>query len=171
MPRSDKMSFSRSSTVSTAEKAEIATALGADLAILYRSEDFVAAAVKWTKGSGLQVAVDNVGPEVMARTFSAMAPYGRVITLMGTPADDADLNAYNRNLTIHNVMMLTPMWFGLRDHLKRQTEIVRNMISYLANGQIKVRIEENLPLSQVAAAHKRLEAGAMSGKIVLDVRS
>lgn len=158
-------------TVSTAEKAEIVTALGADLAILYRSEDFVKAALEWTKGDGLQVALDNVGPEVMTPTFSAMAPYGRVITLMGTPADDTDLNAYNRNLTIHNVMMLTPMWFGLRDHLKRQADIVRSTIPYLADGQIKVRIEERLPLSRIAAAHKRLEAGSMSGKIVLDVWS
>ena len=131
-------------TVGTAEKAEIIMALGADLAILYRSEDFVKAALEWTEGVGLQVALDNVGPVVLARTFSAMGSYGRVIT---------------------------PMWFGLRDHLKRQADIVRNMISYLANGQIKVRIEESLPLSEVAAAHKRLEAGSMSGKIALDVRS
>ncbi len=158
-------------TVSTAEKAEIVTALGADLAILYRSEDFVAAALEWTEGNGVQVALDNVGPEVMSRTFSAMAPYGRVVTLMGTPADDADLNAYNRNLTIHNVMMLTPMWFGLKDRLSRQADIVRNMIPYLADGQITVRIEENLPLSRIAAAHERLEAGGMSGKIVVDVRT
>ena len=158
-------------TVSSAEKAEIVTALGAERAILYRSEDFVAAAIEWTKGGGVQVALDNVGPEVMSRTFSAMAPYGRVVTLMGTPADDADLNAYNRNLTIHNVMMLTPMWFGLKDHLKRQADIVSNMIPYLANGQIKVRIEETLPLSQIAAAHRRLEAGGMSGKILVDVRT
>jgi NADPH2:quinone reductase len=158
-------------TVSTAEKAEIVTALGADRAILYRSEDFVESALEWTNEEGVQVALDNVGPEVMARTFTAMAPYGRVVTLMGTPADDADLNAYNRNLTIHNVMMLTPMWLGLKDHLKRQADIVRNMIPCLANGQIKVRIQESLPLAQVSAAHKRLEAGGMNGKVVLDVRS
>lgn len=158
-------------TVSSAEKAEIVMALGVDRAILYCSEDFVAAALDWSEGGGVQVALDNVGPEVMSRTFAAMAPYGRVITLMGMPTDDADLNAYNRNLTIHNVMMLTPMWFGLRDHQKRQADIVRNVIPYLADGRIKVRIEESFPLSQIAAAHKRLEAGGMSGKIVVDVRT
>jgi NADPH2:quinone reductase len=156
-------------TVSSDEKAEITTALGADLAILYKSKDFVEAAVRWTNGRGLHVALDNVGSKVMVRTFSAMGPYGKVITLMGTPADDAGLNAYNRNLTIYNVMMLTPMWFGLRDHLKRQAKIVREMIRYLANGEIRVKIEECLPLSEVSTAHKRLEAGSMSGKIVLDI--
>lgn len=156
-------------TVSSDEKAEIVTALGAGLAILHRSEDFVEASLRWTDGEGLQVALDNVGPEVMAKTFTAMAPYGRVVTLMGTPADDADLNAYNRNLTIHNVMMLTPMWFGLKKHLRRQADIVREMIPYLANGEIEVRIEGTYPLSEASAAHEQLEAGGMSGKIVLQI--
>jgi NADPH2:quinone reductase len=156
-------------TVSSGEKAEIVTALGAERAIHYRAEDFVAAALTWTEGKGLHVALDNVGADVMVRTFAAMAPYGRVVTLMGMPADDADLDAYNRNLTIHNVMMLTPQWFGLGDHLRRQADIVRMMIPYLASGEIQVRIEECFALSDVAAAHQRLEAGGLSGKIVLQV--
>jgi NADPH:quinone reductase len=156
-------------TVSSAAKADLVTAIGADLAILYRREDFVTAALGWTDGEGLRVALDNVGPEVMANTFRAMAPYGRVVTLMGTPADDAELSAYNRNLTIHNVMMLTPMWFALKDHLRRQAGIVRRTVPYLASGEIKVRIEESFPLSEVSAAHRRLEAGGMSGKIVLEI--
>lgn len=158
-------------TVSSEAKADLVKAIGADLAILYRREDFVAAALGWTNGEGLHVALDNVGPEVMAKTFAAMAPYGRVVTLMGTPADDAELNAYNRNLTIHNVMMLTPMWFALKDHLKRQADSVRQMIPYLASGEIKIRIEESFPLSEASAAHRRLEAGGMSGKIVLEIES
>ena len=158
-------------TVSSEAKAELVRAIGAELAILYPREDFVAAAQAWTGGVGVEVALDNVGPEVMVKTFSAMAPYGRVVTLMGTPSDDAELSAYNRNLTIHNVMMLTPMWFALRDHLKRQADDVRRMAPYLATGEIKMRIEEVFPLSEASAAHARLEAGAMSGKIVLDMET
>ncbi len=156
-------------TVSSAAKADLVTSIGAELAILYRREDFVAAALEWTDGVGVEVALDNVGPEVMAKTFRAMAPYGRVVTLMGTPADDAELSAYNRNLTIHNVMMLTPMWLALKDHLNRQAGIVRQTIPYLAGGEIKMRIEEVFPLSEASAAHARIEAGGMSGKIVLDI--
>jgi NADPH:quinone reductase len=156
-------------TVRSEAKAELVTALGADLAILYGREDFVTAALRWTGGDGVQVALDNVGPEVMTKTFSAMAPYGRVVTLMGTPADDAELTAYNRNLTLHNVMMLTPMWFGLKDHLRRQAGIVRALIPHLASGEITIRIEQSFPLSQASAAHARLEAGGMSGKIVLEI--
>ena len=156
-------------TVSSAAKADLVASIGAELAILYRQEDFVAAALEWTDGVGVEVALDNVGPEVMVKTFRAMAPYGRVVTLMGTPADDAELSAYNRNLTIHNVMMLTPMWLALKEHLNRQAGIVRRTIPYLAGGEIKVRIEESFPLSEAPAGHRRLEAGGMSGKIVLDI--
>jgi NADPH2:quinone reductase len=158
-------------TVSSQAKAQIVRDLGAERPILYQAEDFVAATGEWTSGHGLDVALDNVGSETMVRTFSAMAPYGRVITLMGTPADDADLNAYNRNLTIHNVMMLTPMWFGLDDHKARQARIVQQLIGHLASGEITMSIERTYPLSQVAAAHQQLEAGGMSGKIVLDISS
>ena len=158
-------------TVSTDEKAELVRKLGAERPILYRREDFVAVVMEWSGGQGLDVAFDNVGPEVMARTFAAMAPYGRIVTLMGTPADDGDLNAYNRNLTIHNVMMLTPMWFGLRQHMTRQAGIVRRLIGCLATGEITMSIAESYPLSKVADAHRQLEAGGMSGKIVLDISS
>lgn len=155
-------------TVSTQTKADLVSDLGADRLILYKDEDFVIAVADWTAGHGLDVALDNVGPEVMTRTFAAMAAYGRMVTLMGTPADDGDLNAYNRNLTIHNVMMLTPMWFGLHNHLKRQAAIVRKLIDHLATGQIKMTIAGVYPLSDAAKAHQFLEAGGMSGKVVLD---
>jgi NADPH2:quinone reductase len=78
------------------------------------------------------VALDNVGAETLQRTFRAMAPYGRIITLMGTPGDDSEGNAYNKNLTLHNLMMLTPMWRCLKDRLRRQAEIVEEAMALLA---------------------------------------
>lgn len=156
-------------TVSNTDKADIVSRLGAARPILYRSEDFVGAAMEFTAGRGLDVALDNVGPECMAATYSAMAPYGRIVTLMGTVADDEDLNAYNRNLTIHNVMMLTPMWFGLESHQVRQAEIVRNLIGNLCDGSIAVDVNAVFGLDEVVAAHRLLDAGGLTGKIVLDV--
>lgn len=158
-------------TVSTDAKAELVTGLGAERPILYRAEDFVEAAKAWTEDAGLQVALDNVGPEVMQSTFRAMAPYGRIVTLMGTPADDEDLSAYNLNLTIHNIMMLTPMWFGLEDHLRRQGEILRRAIVHLGDGELTTTIAATYPLAEAGAAHASLEAGGMSGKIVLAIDS
>src|SRR5579871_374522 len=154
-------------TVSTPAKAKLAAELGAELVISYREQDFVAATRDWTKGRGLDVAFDNVGPDVMQRTFSAMKPYGRVVTLMGTPGDTADGAAYNGNLTIHNVMMLTPMWRGLTAALHRQADRVRRSIDLLANGKLRLAIDRVFPLAEAAAAHRRLESGESIGKIVL----
>jgi NADPH:quinone reductase and related Zn-dependent oxidoreductases len=61
-------------TVSTQAKATLAAELGAELVIPYRDQDFVAAVKDWTRGRGLDLALDNLGGEAMQRTFAAMAP-------------------------------------------------------------------------------------------------
>ena len=152
-------------TVSSRQKQDIVEGLGAEKAINYREGDFAEQALLWS--GGLNVAFDNAGAEVMTRTYRAMAPYGRVVTLMGTAPDDADLNAYNLNLTIHNVMMLTPMWKGLTERLKAQAAIVAEALKLVAAGKIKLRIAACFPLAQAAEAHQFLESGQAIGKVVL----
>ena len=141
--------------------------LGVELVIRYRDEDFVAAVRKWSAGRGVQVALDNVGGEVLRRTYEAMDWYGRVATLMGTVADGPENIAYNANLSIHNVMMLTPQWRDLSDRLVLQADVVAKGIEWLAAGKLRVEVSETLPLAQAAEAHRRLEAGGMTGKLVL----
>ena len=156
-------------TVSSDEKARIVRALGAELAIYYRGTDFAEAAMQWS--GGINVAFDNAGPEVMQKTFGAMAPYGRVVTLMGTPGDDADLTAYNLNLTIHNVMMLTPMWKGLELQLRRQAEIVRQALALVAEGKLTIRHAATFPLAEASRAQALLESGKAIGKVTLSIGS
>jgi NADPH2:quinone reductase len=91
-------------TISTPEEAELVRDLGSEGAMCYHKGIFVAAVHDWTDGRGVDVALYNVGPQLLQRTFVAVAPNGRMVTLMGTPAYDGELNAYNRNLTIHKVM-------------------------------------------------------------------
>jgi len=157
-------------TVGDAAKADFVRGLGAGLAIRYRDGDFVAAVRDWTLGRGADVALDNVGADVMRRTFAAMAPYGRIVTLIGMPADTDDGTAYVRNLTIANVMMLTPMWLGLRDRLAEQAAIVGRVLELMAQGRLVVHIAATFPLERVAEAHRMLEAGGVTGKIVLAIR-
>ena len=154
-------------TISSAEKAGIASALGAELAINYRESDFVAKALAWS--GGINVAFDNVGAETMQRTFLAMAPYGRVVTLMGMPGDDADLTAYNLNLTIHNVMMLTPMWKRLNLRLAEQANILRGALELVAKGKLSIRHAATFPLAEAGKAHSFLESGEAIGKVTLQI--
>ena len=156
-------------TVSSDAKAEFVRGLGVDRPILYRREEFADAALAWTSGRGVAVALDNVGAETLQRTFRAMAPYGRIVTLMGTPGDDTEGSAYNKNLTLHNLMMLTPMWFGLKDRLRHQAEIVEEAMAFLAAGELTLHIDSTFALAEAAAAHRRLEAGGVMGKIVLRI--
>jgi NADPH2:quinone reductase len=153
-------------TVSDEAKAERVRSLGAELAINYRNADFVSAVRDWTDGRGASVVFENVGPEVFRNSLAAMAAYGRIVTLMGTPGD-VDEVAYNNNLTIHNVMMLTPMWLGLEVERRRQGEIVRRAMDWLAQGRIQVSLIADYPLEQLADAHRQLEQGGMTGKIVV----
>lgn len=152
-------------TVSSPEKARIVAELGAEQAFNYRETDFADAALAWS--GGLNVAFDNAGAEVMQKTYRAMAPYGRVVTLMGVAPDDADLNAYNLNLTLHNVMMLTPIWKGLTGRLRAQAEIVAKALRLVAEGKLKIRLSECFALSDAGRAHAFLESGKATGKVTL----
>ena len=153
-------------TVSSAEKAEFVRGLGADLAVDYRANDFVDAVRDWS-GGGADVALDNAGAEVLQKTYRCMAPYGRIVTLMGIAPDDAELSAYNANVAVFNEMMLTPMWRGLTIRLAMQAQIVRECLALVAAGELKVHIAARFPLAGAAAAHALLERGGMFGKIVL----
>lgn len=155
-------------TVSSEVKAGIVRDLGAELAIDYRTQDFADAALRWS--GGLQVGFDNAGAEVMQKTYRAMAPYGRVVTLMGVAPDDADLNAYNLNLTLHNVMMLTPMWKGLEGRLKQQAAIIAEALHLVAQGKLKIRHAESFALADAAKAHAHLESGRAVGKVTLRMK-
>lgn len=154
-------------TISSAEKAAFAEDLGAELAINYRETDFAAAARDWS--GGLNVALDNVGEEAMRATYGAMAPFGRVVTLMGIAPDDADLTAYNMNLSILNVMMLTPMWLDLEPQLRAQAQIVRDALALLDAGRLRVRLGETFQFEDVADAHRYLESGQAMGKVTLQI--
>ncbi len=156
-------------TVSNAAKADLAQSLGAEKTIDYRSADFASDARAWSGGKGLDTAFDNQGGETLQKTFKAMAIYGRISTLIGMPGDDAETTAYNMNLTLHNVMMLTPMWLGLTDRLVAQRRIVEQALVDVAAGRLRAHIQDTFSLAEVAAAHRKLEAGGTTGKIVLSI--
>jgi NADPH2:quinone reductase len=156
-------------TVSSPRKAQITEELGAERVINYRKTDFVDAALSWS-GNGVHVALDNVGAKVMQETFRAMIPYGRLVTLMGTAGDDAELTAYNLNLTIHNVMMLTPMWKRLEHRLRHQADILRMTLDIVSQGKLKILHAATFPLAETAKAHEFMESGKAIGKITLQIR-
>ena len=154
-------------TVSSAAKAEWSLAAGAERAIHYKDEDFVAAVMEWSGDEGVKAVLDNIGADGFLNSLRVLQPYGHIVPLMGTPGDLPDGTAYNGNVTIHNLMMLTPMWKGLRPHLIRQASILQKAMDWLADGRIFVRIQDRFPLEKAAEAHRLLESAGGSGKIIL----
>jgi NADPH2:quinone reductase len=154
-------------TISSPEKAEFVHRLGAEYAINYREESLLDALSDWTGGRGVDVALDTVGPEVFRATIPAMAVYGDLVTILD-PGSELDLKeARNRNLRISLELMLTPQLRNLPTALSRQGEILRQCAALFDSGKLRIEVAETFPLAQAAAAHRRLEQGGTTGKIVL----
>ncbi len=154
-------------TVSDADKAAFVEGLGAERAIRYREEDFVAAAQAWSDGRGVDLLLDTVGGPVFQRSQAAVRYGGDLVTLL-QPAPDTDWKeARLRNLRVGLELMLTPQLQGLEAELERQAGIVRQALELAAAGKLRVEVSHRLPLEQAAEAHRLLEAGGMRGKVVL----
>lgn len=157
-------------TVGSEEKARFVQSLGADYAISYREQDFVEAALEWTDGKGVKVVFDTVGGPTFCKSFAAARVYGRVISLLSTPCDLQAINvARLRNLTIGYVQMTAPLYLGLHPARLAQTRILEQGARLIEEGKLKIHVSQVLPLAQAAQAHRLLEQGHTSGKIVLKV--
>ncbi len=156
-------------TVGSAENAQWVAALGADEAILYHEQDFVAAVAELTGGRGVDVVLDSVGGETFRDSIRAMAHYGDLVTLLdpGTGIDWKE--ARNRNLRIGFELMLTPMLADLPEARTRHGEILDECAALFASGQLRAHVSQVLPLAQAADAHRHLEQGHMQGKLVLAI--
>lgn len=156
-------------TAGSAEKAELARALGAQEVVLHRERDFVSAVLDWTGGRGVDLALDTVGGEVFTRSLEAVACYGRLMTLLAPPADANWGTARTRNLDVGFELMLSPLMLGLEDALAHQGRILDRCREWFDDRQLRVHVDRVFPLDQAAEAHALLAAGAVRGKLVLEV--
>jgi NADPH2:quinone reductase len=155
-------------TVSSGQKAEFAKALGADEAILYTHGGFADAVNKLTGGKGADLVFDTVGASVFKESIAATAHFGRLVTLLD-PGELSLAEARMRNLLIGFELMLTPMLRDLPEARDKHVEILKQCAQWVDNGLLKTHISKQLPLAEAAEAHKLVEAGHTTGKIVLTV--
>ena len=157
-------------TVSSQEKAHLAQSLGADFCINYTQTDFVQASLDWTEGAGVDVIFDTVGSDIFCRSLSAAKIYGKVVTLLEIGCDDNAIKvAKFRNLSLIYELMLTPMLQGMHDARIAQRRMLEEATRMIEAGQLQVKVNQVLPLAQVAQAHQLIEAGHTMGKIVLSI--
>jgi len=158
-------------SVSTNEKADIVRELGADLVIHYQQQDVTKALLAWTNDTGVDVAFDTVGGSAFNPLVSATRVYGDIVTILQVP-DDADWQSIRlRNIRISQELMLTPMLLGLHEAAEHHGDILEQCAQLFDERKLSVLVSDTLPLEQAAVAHRRIETGSMTGKLVLEIQS
>ncbi len=154
-------------TVRSPEKDSFVRQLGADEVINTRQTDFVQAALNWTNGEGVDLLFDTIGGEIFSQSFPAVRLYGDIVTILEPDANTVWKVARNRNLRISLELMLTPMLQGIVEVQQYHGEILEQCASWMDRGELKVHVGHEFSLQDAAKAHKLLETGSITGKIVL----
>ncbi|GFE70249.1 zinc-dependent alcohol dehydrogenase family protein [Chroococcus sp. FPU101] len=155
-------------TVGSPDKERLARQFCADYPIFYKQTDFIQAVLDWTDGNGVDVAFDTVGGKVFFDTCQAVKVYGDLVTILEPDSKIGSLkDARNRNLRISLELMLTPALKGLVDAQKHQTKILEQCARWLDQGKLKIHLSQSFGLKDAIKAHKLIETGSVTGKIVL----
>jgi NADPH2:quinone reductase len=154
-------------TVSSPEKANFVTKLGADKVIFYQETDFVTSALDWTNGEGVDLVFDTVGGDTFEKSFPAVRVYGDIVTILEPKANTVWKVARNRNLRIGLELMLTPMLLGNVEALIHHGEILQQCANWIDADKLKIEVSQTFPLAEAAKAHAVIESGSLQGKLVL----
>jgi NADPH2:quinone reductase len=151
-------------TVGSQEKAERVRALGADLAINYRQQDFVAEVNKFTRGKGVDLIIENAAADNFARDFEALGLDGRIV-LVGTGTGKAPEAKFG----VRGALMKEATIYATR--LSNAGPAIREMAEAIADlltaGQLQVIVSKSYPLIEAVEALTDLVAGRVFGKLVL----
>lgn len=150
-------------------KCAAATRIGADVAINYREQDFADAVLAHTGGKGVDVVLDMVSGDYVAKNLKCLAEDGRHVTIAVLGGARAELN-----MAVVMMKRLTLTGSTLRprsDSFKAALadEIADNAWPLFTDGELAPVMDMTFPLAEAAAAHERMENGEHVGKIVLEV--
>ena len=156
-------------TAGSAEKCEACRSLGADLAVPYREQDFVAAVKEHTGGRGVDVVLDMVGGPYFARNLECLAVEGRLVQIaaqQGVRAE-TDLRAVmQKRLTITG-SLLRPR--PVEEKARIAEAVEEEVWPLLREGRVRPVIHARFPLADAAEAHRVMESSLHVGKLVLVV--
>lgn len=151
-------------TVSTPEKAELATSAGADAIASY--EDFADRARDLTGGEGVACVYDGVGQATFERSLDALRPRG-LMALFGAasgpvpPVDPQHLNAKG------SLFLTRPTLAHYTRNAEELTARAGDLFRWVAEGKLDVRIDGRYPLAEAVRAHDDLQARRTTGKLLL----
>jgi len=144
-------------TAGSEEKRALARSLGAEEVIDHRAEGWAKQVKELTGGRGVDVVFEHVGPATWEGSLRSLARLGRLVTCGGTTGAEVELNLphlFMKNLSVLGSTMGPSGAFPA-------------ILDKVASGAYHPTVDDVLPLSQVAEAHRRLEEGQVLGKLVL----
>jgi len=153
-------------TVSTDIKAERARGAGADEVIRYDREDFEDAVHRFTAGRGVQVVYDSVGRDTFAKSLNCLAPLGMLV-LFGQssgPVPSFDPQLLNQKGSLFLTRPSLGHYVATRQDLVARA---RDVMSWVVEGSLTLRIHAEYPLDRAAEAHRDLESRGTTGKLLL----
>lgn len=156
-------------TAGNDEKCAACLKLGADHAINYKTDDFVAAVMTATNGAGVDLVLDMVGGDYVPRNLACLKDEGRHISIavQGGAGAEIDLRVVMTRRLILTGSTLRPRTAAEKEILR--DDLLRHVWPGVITGQIKPMIHAVFDLQGAAAAHTALEQGHHIGKIVLRV--
>jgi NADPH2:quinone reductase len=156
-------------TAGSAEKCEACRKLGADVAVNYRTEDFVAATKTATGGKGAELILDMVGGDYIERNYEAAGVEGRIVQIAFQGSPKANVNFLRIMLKRLTHTGSTLRARSVADKAAIAREIEANVWPLIAAGKVKPVIYRTFPLREASAAHALMETSTHIGKIVLAV--
>jgi len=152
-------------TVSTEAKAELARGAGADEVILYTRQDF-AAEVKRLTGTGVHVIYDSVGKTTFDKGLDCLHPRGMMV-LCGQssgPVPPVDPQILNKK---GSLFLTRPTLFNYTATHEELLARAGDVLGWVADGSLSVRIHREYPLADAASAQRALEGRETTGKVLL----
>ena len=154
-------------TVGSEDKAEVAKSLGADCIVNYKKDDFVEATLNYTSSRGVDMVVDIIGGDYIAKNYQVAAKFGRIIQIGMMKGNPKELNMMPlmvKRLTHTGSTMRSRT---IEEKVLIAQELKEQVWEMLQKGEIKPIVNKIYPLTQVKDAHEYMESGDLTGKIIL----
>lgn len=154
-------------TAGSQDKCDACLSLGADRAINYRTEDFVAETKAATGGKGANVILDMVGGDYIERNYEAAAVEGRIVQIafLGSARAQVDFRRIMLKRLTHTGSTLRAR--AIEDKASIASALAAKVLPLLRDGKVKPLIDSVYPLAKASEAHARMESSHHIGKIVL----
>jgi NADPH2:quinone reductase len=153
-------------TTGTEAKAELAREAGANEVILYTQQDFVAEVKRITDGKGVHVVYDSVGATTFLGGLDCLVPRG-LMALFGQssgPVHPIDPSLLNQKGSLYLTRPTLAHYIATTDELRSRAG---DVLGWVRDGSLKLRIDRDVPLGLAAEAHRALEGRRTTGKVLL----